>query len=71
MGLGEALGPKLVRRVILSPASVDQASVTPPLTPCHAGFLFLFSLGPSWAERVNFDASEQAWRGSMQIHTLS
>lgn len=58
-----------VAEVILSPASVDWASV--PSTYPRPGCRFFFSLGPSWAERVNSDVSEQAWRGSMQIHTLS
>lgn len=67
MGLGEVLGPKLAT-VILSPASVDWASV--PSTHSRPSWVF-FLLRPSWTERVNFDVSEQAWCGSMQIHTLS
>lgn len=51
-----------------SPASIDWASVPPPFTPGDAVF---FPIGPPWAEGVNCDAPEQAWRGSMQIYTLS
>lgn len=68
MGLGCVCVRSQVGEVILSPASVDWAPV--PLHLLQAK-LVCFSLGPSWAERVNFDVSEQAWRGSMQIHTLS